>query len=838
MALVLLCLGALFAWPQSMERRAALVIGNGAYTGLSKLNNPVNDASDMAAALRSLGFDVELLTDASLPAMEQGVLRLGSKLSGSSDAVGFFFYAGHGVQSGGINYLIPADAQIAGEAFLKTKALAVQALLDVLQGSGNKLNVIVLDACRDNPFSWGRSGNRGLSVVGQQPPGSIIAYATGAGNVAQDGTGRNGVFTAELLRNLRAPGTEIQEVFRRTGAGVQAASGGAQTPAVYSQFFGQYYLAGAAVAANAPTPPTSATGGAMTVETGSGTLRVEVKSTGRVYVDGVDKGELPAGGTGNIAGVAAGGRTVEVRYADGQRESRAITVEKDRTASASFVYVPEKPVAAVAATTPEMVLVEGGTFQMWDTAVGGTSDEWPVHSVTLSSFYVGKYEVTQKEWVAVMGSNPSSFKGDDNPVESVSWLDAVDFCNRLSAKEGLQPCYTISGTSVSCDFSKNGYRLPTEAEWEYAAKGGGSSRGYTYAGGNDAGSVAWYDDNSGRTTHAVGGKQANELGLYDMSGNVWEWCWDWHGGYSGGSQTDPRGPSSGSERRLRGGSWGASGPLLRLDSFLKRSLPGTPNGDVGFRVARAGTSSQVLQEMPKVTGDLIFIDGGTFQMGSTSGEADERPVHSVTASSFYLGKYEVTQKQWIAVMSSNPSNFKGDNLPVEQVSWYDAVDFCNRLSAKEGLQPCYTISGTTVSCDFSRNGYRLPTEAEWEYAARGGRSSRGYTYAGGSDAGAVGWYSGNSGSTTHAVGGKQANELGLYDMSGNVWEWCWDWYGSYGSGAQTDPRGPSSGQYRLLRGGSWSSSLDAILRASSRLWAGPGSRFLNFSGFRVARSRA
>jgi formylglycine-generating enzyme required for sulfatase activity len=236
--------------------------------------------------------------------------------------------------------------------------------------------------------------------------------------------------------------------------------------------------------------------------------------------------------------------------------------------------------------------------------------------------------------------------------------------------------------------------------------------------------------------------------------------------------------------------------------------------------------------MPKVTGDLIFVDGGTFQMGA-AGVAE--PVHSVSLSSFYLGKYEVTQKQWVTVMGSSPSAFKGDNLPVESVSWYDAVDFCNRLSAKEGLEPCYTISGTTVSCDFSKNGYRLPTEAEWEYAARGGRSSRGYTYSGENDAGRVGWYSGNSGNTTHPVGGKQANELGLYDMSGNVWEWCWDWYGSYGSEAQTDPRGPSSGSNRLWRGGSWYNDDVSYLRASSRSRAGPGDRPFNI-GFRVARS--
>jgi len=187
-------------------------------------------------------------------------------------------------------------------------------------------------------------------------------------------------------------------------------------------------------------------------------------------------------------------------------------------------------------------------------------------------------------------------------------------------------------------------------------------------------------------------------------------------------------------------------------------------------------------------------------------------------------------------MGSNPSSFKGDRLPVEQVSWFDVVGFCNGLSVKEGFEPCYTISGTSVTCDFSKNGYRLPTEAEWEYAAKGGRSSRGYKYAGANDVGEVGWYSANSGRTAHPVGGKQANELGLYDMSGNEYEWCWDWYGGYSAGPETDPRGPSSTTLlRVLRGGYLLSDA-AGLRVSVRVSVAPSGRD-DYGGFRLARSR-
>jgi formylglycine-generating enzyme required for sulfatase activity len=231
---------------------------------------------------------------------------------------------------------------------------------------------------------------------------------------------------------------------------------------------------------------------------------------------------------------------------------------------------------------------------------------------------------------------------------------------------------------------------------------------------------------------------------------------------------------------------------------------------------------------------MVFVEGGTFQMGSTNGYDDEKPVHTVTVKSFYMGKYEVTQKEWVAIMGSNPSNFKGDNLPVEQVSWNDAIEYCNRLSQKEGLTPAYRGSVDSMVCNFNASGYRLPTEAEWEYAAKGGNKDYiTYEYSGGNGVDGVAWYGGNSGSSTHPVGTKQPNSLGLYDMSGNVWEWCWDWYGSYSGGSQTDPRGASSGSYRVFRGGGWH-SVAAFVRSAFRSYYTPSSRYFSL-GFRLVR---
>ena len=557
------------------DGRYALVIGNGNYRDLSKLVNPVNDARDMAEALKGLGFQVDVLTDADLASMEEAVVRLGNRLSMSKSSIGFFFYAGHGVQSNGINYLIPADAHIASEPFLKTRALAAQEVLDTLQVAHNSVNVVVLDACRDNPFSWARSGNRGLSVVGVQPAGSIIAYATSAGSVAQDGTGRNGVFTAALLKNIRTPGLEIKDVFNRTGAAVQDSTAGAQVPAIYNQYFGSTFLAGGSAT---PAAPEAASAGRtpQAAQKATGTLTIQVRARGTLYLNGTAMGQLASGSSTRLDDVAAGRASLEMRYADGKTESRAVEVVKNSVAAVSFTHVEDRKV-------PEnMVFVQGGSFQMGDTFGGGATDQKPVHPVTVSSFYLGTNAVTQKEWRDVMGSNPSYFKADDLPVVNVSWLDAVQYCNKLSARKGLEPCYEFNGANVICDFSKNGFRLPTEAEWEFAARGGVRSKGTMYSGAAKPDGIGWLASNSEGAPHPVGQKKPNELGLFDMTGNVWQWCWDRYAPYGAGPQTDPQGASSGDNRVLRGGSWNSSDWSIahRNESWAVGST-----NDEGFRVA-------------------------------------------------------------------------------------------------------------------------------------------------------------------------------------------------------------------------------------------------------------
>jgi formylglycine-generating enzyme required for sulfatase activity len=285
------------------------------------------------------------------------------------------------------------------------------------------------------------------------------------------------------------------------------------------------------------------------------------------------------------------------------------------------------------------------------------------------------------------------------------------------------------------------------------------------------------------------------------------------------------------------------------------TISGTPTvaGTSNFIVKAANTAGSNTKTLSiTITGDsptpieieieMVQIQGGTFTMGSPTDEPDrytDETQHSVTLTGFYMGKYPVTQAQYQVVMGTNPSNFttpvlpetSTESRPVETVTWYDALEFCNKLSEIEGFTKVYTIVGTTVTPNWNASGYRLPTEAQWEYACRAGTETAYYT--GDTLSDDVGWYAVNSGGRTHSVGEKPANQYDLYDMSGNVWEWCWDWYGNYASDPQTDPTGAVFGTQRIRRGGAYSFGTRG-LRSAYRNYISPdyGESYI---GFRIVR---
>lgn len=242
--------------------------------------------------------------------------------------------------------------------------------------------------------------------------------------------------------------------------------------------------------------------------------------------------------------------------------------------------------------------------------------------------------------------------------------------------------------------------------------------------------------------------------------------------------------------------------------------------------------------MKQIPNEMVLVSGGSFLMGTDAkdAEAKDRHVNCVDVSDFYICQYPVTQKLWEKMMRSNPSRFEGDNRPVENVNWFDSIDFCNRYSIECGLAPCYSVCGDHVDLlNSGKGGFRLPTEKEWEFAARGGHECRGYVYAGSDDVDDVAWCDSDSDDGPHPIGEKCPNELGLFDMSGNVWEWCWDRAGDDYFCTSEDKKLIKHGEvYRIIRGGSWSEE-PYRCRVSSRGCDAPDLK-CDFIGLRVVLS--
>ncbi|MBF0520971.1 MAG: SUMF1/EgtB/PvdO family nonheme iron enzyme [Nitrospirae bacterium] len=609
----------------SNPKRIALVIGNASYKD-SPLKNPVNDARKMTETLLKLGFDVITKENANQEEMERAVNDFALKLANGD--IGLFFYAGHGAEVGGRNYLIPIGAEILGhEIDIKYKTVDVQMVLEKMESAKNKVNIMILDACRNNPLARGfRSLSRGLAAMaagqGIASGGTIIAYATAAGSVADDGKGNNGVFTEEFSKNITIPGLTIDDVFKRTAKGVREKTSGAQVPFLSTSVVDDIYLA-----SNAQTESTGVSqkqykskDNELSKEAPQLEENRKRSEAEREQLDlkkkkadldehnqnmaderkKVEKEQLAILDREDDAKLSQEQRKLQeeknkleserirlekvIKRKEIEAQTQAIEQEKNRIKAARAKVEAERlamvnnPLKIERATTDnapytdtitgmEFVFVRGGCYKMGDTFGDGESYEKPVHEVCVDSFYLGRNEVTQLQWTKIMGNNPSFFKNGDNyPVENVSWNDAKAFINKLNVKTGMK------------------YSLPTEAEWEYACRSEGMSE--KYSGGSDADNYAWYDKNSGNKTHPTLQKQSNGLGLSDMSGNVWEWVEDAFAmdAYSKHSRNNPiHIGRSGGNRVIRGGSWSNYMQDIRC-SFRDDNAPDYRFKDIGLRL--------------------------------------------------------------------------------------------------------------------------------------------------------------------------------------------------------------------------------------------------------------
>ena len=571
------------------EARTALVIGNGAYAS-DPLANPVNDAKAVAAALRELGFDVSEKVNATEKEMLRSIDDFGQKLR--TGGIGLFYYSGHGLQANGNNYMVPIGANIQAEPDIEYETVNVGRVLAKMEAAENRVNIVILDACRNNPYKRSfRSPSQGLAPM-NAPSGTLIAYATSPGTVATDGPGmKNSPFTAELLKQLLMTGVKVEEVFKRVGAGVQQATGKKQIPWYLSSVVGDFYFkpgVGVPVQSGG-TSGTQLAGGQAVIERPqpepqqpaprTGSLKVDSNPPGAaVYVDGQARGKTPV----NVTGLAVGNVSVRVVLEGYKSQERTTEIRSGKEVQANFLLDREEKQAAQKPgqtwrepiTGMEFVWVPGGCYQMgcgsWTNDCG--NDERPVHEVCLDGFWLGKTEVTQGQWRKVMGNNPSYNKnGDDYPVEFVSWNEAKNFIRKLN----------------EVSKAANRFGLPTEAEWEYACRSGGKAE--EYAGGKGVDKVAWYGAKGGWETLTVASKAANGLGFYDMSGNVREWCEDIYsdGAYGKHQRSNPlhteKDFGAGSLRVLRGGCFRDLPSHVRC-AFRRDAFPSTCDNYTGLRL--------------------------------------------------------------------------------------------------------------------------------------------------------------------------------------------------------------------------------------------------------------
>ena len=607
------------------EKRIALVIGNATYK-TAPLKNPVNDASSISSALTQLGFEVTMKLNANKRTMKTEISKFGKALA-QPNTVGLFYYAGHGIQVDNRNFLIPVNSTINGEADVEFEGIDAGRILGQMEKAGNNLNLVILDACRDNPFGGSfRSAKRGLARI-SAPKGSMIIYAASPGERADDGAGENGVFTENLLKTMKQPGLTVDQIFKKTASAVYNDTGESQLPYREGSILGDFYFKPGKqqVASISQTKPVLTSTGAE--DTFIKYMDKEDLGQMKVYLDQYPSGKLSAlfrfklknkevleytltvrsnvnGDKVTIDGKSYGPSRLDLKLKPGEHTikiekegyepfEKTIQLASNQTVRGILSEVPAPPqtnwesTPAVvqaqpkpkantpksrnwrdSATGMDFKWVPKGCFKMGSNE---SDDEKPIHQVCVNGYWMGKTEVTQGQWQKIMGNNPAYFKkkctSSDCPVENVSWDDSQKFIQKLNRSTGQT------------------FRLPTEAEWEYACRSGGKNE--KYSGSNSIDNVAWYGEEWDSGTHQVAKKRPNGLGLDDMSGNVWEWVQDKYSksAYGFHARNNPIYDAGGRYRVRRGGSFDNTASRSRC-AFRGDDAPGGSFNYLGLRLAR------------------------------------------------------------------------------------------------------------------------------------------------------------------------------------------------------------------------------------------------------------
>jgi formylglycine-generating enzyme required for sulfatase activity len=580
------------------ERRVALIIGNASYQS-SPLKNPVNDADDIAKALSQLGFQVTLGKNLNRKEMRSVIREFGKNLR--QGGVGLFYFAGHGMQVEGRNYLIPIGADITAEFEISDEAVDAGLILKNMEAAGNSMNMVFMDACRDNPFARSfRSSQKGLAQM-DAPSGSLIVYATAPGSVAADGDGRNGVFTQNLLANLNTPGLPVAQMMMKVRVGVERETDGKQMPWESSSLKGDFYFVPGTPMRTTPPVATDTPAPSAKEETALDSIlreaeekkleaalakrNAELNAEQRnqeiesyfAKLEDVDK--MKESALSSESKVEAWNEFIHQYPKDNPKfelatkrlqhwqEMASLPVEERNKAPKGMIKIPGGEYLAGA--NPSIGFIECQKYFTSSCERGWNSHEGPEHSVLIDDFFMDQYEVTQADYERVMGRNPSYFKGENRPVENgenrpverVLWHEAQAYCEKV------------------------GKRLPTEAEWEKAMRGGTTT---TYYWGDEYDSAYGLGLNdSGGMTQPVGQKKPNPFGLYDMAANVEEWTADWYdaNSYQNVPDANPKGPSNGKKKVLRGGSW-IDYPHEMRSARRSWENPKSHFAYIGFRCAR------------------------------------------------------------------------------------------------------------------------------------------------------------------------------------------------------------------------------------------------------------